>query len=100
MSERSYVDESAQQELEDDVAADGEVQLVLGVLRPVVEPAFLPRDEQPDADGHQHDCLRDALDDDDLDKSVVLAAEAAQLVPQPGEVVTSLQVGLRQRARP
>ena len=98
MVERSDVHKGAQQELEDDVAADAEVQLVLRVVGPRVEPALLPCDQKTDAERYQDNCFRDALDDDDLDEGVVLAAEPAQLIPQPGEVGTPPQVGFRQRA--
>src|SRR5207247_10610160 len=84
--EGSDVDEKLEEEPEDDAAADIEVQLILGIVGPSVEPTVLARDQQADAERHQADSLDDALDDDHLDESVVLAADASKLAPQAVEV--------------
>ena len=90
--------EEPQQQLDDDVAPDVQVELVFGPRRPHVEPSLAAGNEQADAQSDQHDRLDDALDDDHLDEGVVLAADASELLPQPGEIMPALDVGLGHRA--
>ena len=81
--------EHLEQEDHDEVMAGVEVQLALGLIRPLGEPAFLPGDHQPDCEQDQDEGLEDPLDDDHLDEGVMLAAHAVQLAKQAPEVVGS-----------
>ena len=93
MIEGSDVGDESQQELDDDVAPDVQVELVLGPACPQVEPSVASGHQQADSERDQHDRFEDALDDDHFDEGIVLAAKGAELLPQPGEIVGSLDVG-------
>src|SRR5207245_3038045 len=83
----SEVCEPPQGKLKDEVVAGFEVELVLSVVRPLGEQACAAGGEESDGPRDQHDGFDDALDDDDLDEGVVLAAHAAELGPEAGEVM-------------
>src|SRR2546422_1279602 len=95
--ERSDVGEQPQQQLDDDAASDVQVELVFSPRRPGVEPSLATGHEQADAECDQDDCFDDALEDDHLDKGVVLAADPSELLPQPREIMRALDVGLGHR---
>jgi len=64
-----------------------EVELVLRIVRPLGEQTAATGEKQPERQCDQDDRLDDPLDDDDFDKGVVLAAHAAELGPEAGEVM-------------
>ena len=96
--EGSDVGDKPQEQLDDDVASDVEVELVLGPARPNVEPPLASGHEQADSEGGQDDGFDDALDDDHLDEGVVLAADRAELLPESREIVRVLDVLLDHRS--
>jgi len=79
--------QESEQKLDDEAVPGVEVELVLRVGRPLGEEAGAASKEQPDCERDEDDRLDDPLDDDDFDEGVVLAAHAAELSPESGEVV-------------
>jgi len=73
VTEVTEKDEHTQEQLDDDPVPSRKVQLVLRILGPFSEPSLTTCHQQADRKRDEHDRLNDALDDDDLDKSVVLA---------------------------
>src|SRR5205823_13827020 len=92
------VDDNPLQQLADDVAFDVQVELVVTAAPPNVQPSLGTGHEQADSVGGQDDGFDDALDDDHLDESVVLAADRAELLPESREIVRVLDVLLDHRS--